>query len=151
MSMINWSYLQPGDLVLGGDGFTWKLERIGKAKDGKYPVTLTRDGRKPFSTHVSGQVQAVWTAAQEMERAEALVQVQLGGETVARKGPNGVYLAPSAFTDPGSLLAHAYIFHGETGDGTASLDALRKWHDDLHKKADGTPHHHDPDFYKANR
>lgn len=152
MSMMDWSALSAGDLVLGKDSHTWKITKIATADPaGKIPVTLERDGRRPFTTRVSGQVQAVWTQAQDLERAQALLQVQLGAETVGRKGPNGVFLAPAAFAHPGSLLAHAYLFHGETGDGTASLEALRRWHDELHLKADGTPHHHDPDFYKANR
>jgi hypothetical protein len=149
---MNWSQLAVGDLVFGKDQRTWKITKFTKVSDILCQVTLERDRREPFTITTSGDVEVVWTAAQDAERAEALLQVTLGAQPVGRSGPDGVHLTPAAFREPGSLLAHAYIFHGVTGDGMASLEALTLWHDELHANPAGmTAHHHDPDFYKANR
>jgi hypothetical protein len=149
---MNWADLDVGDRVRGRDKYTWVLMEKTDAGPGKHKVTLQREGAAPFSTEVSGEVEVVWTAAMEAAKAEALIQVQLGGETIGRKSPGGVHLTPVHFTEPGSLLAHAYIFHARVGDGSAALAELTRWHDELHANPNGmTDHHHDPDFYKVNR
>jgi hypothetical protein len=145
--LTDWNDVNEGDVVRGKDGYSWTVS----LRDGKRFV-LTRDGKPPFEGKPSGRVEVLQSVAMEMEKAKALTQVVLGGEEVARKGPNGVWLVPSIFADPGSLLAHAYLFHAVTGDGGATLAELRTWHDEMHK-ADlaHEPHHHDPDYFKENR
>jgi hypothetical protein len=143
--MMDWSDLDVGDLVRGKDGYTWEIS----ARRGPQ-VTLTREHRPPFIGEPKGQVEVISTAALEMEKAKAITQVVLGGEEVARKGPNDVWLVPSVFSDPASLLSHGYLFHKVTGNGEAHLAALRHWHDQLHREPnDMEPHHHDPDYFKG--
>jgi hypothetical protein len=147
--MGDWADVSEGDLIIGKDGFTWAVtSRIGNQ------VTIEREGREPFTGAPTGPVEFIDSSKAEMERAIAVSQVILGGEVVARHGTGTAgdpWLTPVTFPDAATMLSHIYLLHGTVGDGEATLSALRKQHDELHRdKGVGyQPHHHDPDFYKA--
>lgn len=144
----DWADVVEGDLIVGKDKYTWVVT----AKKGNQ-VTIEREGREPFTGAPSGPVEFIDSSRAEQERAIALSQVVLGGQVVARhSGSREVpWLTPVTFPDAGSMLSHIYLLHGIVGDGEATLRALIKQHDDLHRdKGVGYQHHHhDPDFYKG--
>lgn len=146
--MGDWADVTEGDLIVGKDGYTWTVtNKVGKN------VTIEREGRDPFTGTPSGPVDFVDSSKAEQERAIAVSQVVLGGEIVARHSGTreNPWLTPVTFPDTGSMLSHIYILHGIVGDGAATMSELLKQHDELHRdKGVGyQPHHHDPDFYKA--
>jgi hypothetical protein len=145
----NWKDVAEGDLIKGQDGYTWTVTE----KTGGGQVTIEREGRDPFTGFPTGQVDFIDSGKAEMERAIAVSQVVLGGEVVARHSGTREkpWLTPVTFHDAGAALGHIYLLHGVVGDGTATLSALLKQHDELHRdKGVGYQHHHhDPDFYKA--
>lgn len=147
---MTWNDIEDGDLVLGAkDGKEWVVSRKTGAS-----VTLTH-GDKVHNLKIADlpfNVQRIATAYEVLERAEALAQVRLGGETLARTDtPDGVPSTPDVFVDKGSLLAHIYLFHMAENvkypDGTFG-DAIAA-HDAMHEREPVVPHTHDSGFYRA--
>lgn len=144
--LIDWDSVLVGDVVKGKDGADWTVS----SRSGP-EFMLVRKGRPPFTGAPTGKVELVMSPGREMEMAKAMTQVMLGGKEVAREGTDGIWLVPAVFADPGSLLAHTHLFHHQVGDGEGTLANLRVWHDELHRSNEMEAHHHDPDYYKANR
>lgn len=142
---IPWAEVEIGDIIKGKDGYSWTVtEKVGKR------FTLEREGKNPFSGEPSGTVEVISSRRMDEEMAIATTQVVLGGVIIARKMKDGIDLVPSNFPEPGSLLAHAHLYHSAKGDGEATLSTLITWHDELHRAtgAGFIQHHHDPDFWR---
>jgi hypothetical protein len=132
-----------------------------RAKDGG-EVTLTREGRDPFSfaPDPGAIVDVVQRAAEppapdiagvgDDEVAVAVAQVRLGGEVAAVGEAGKPYRCPPRFPTLGALQAHCYVLHGEIprpadGKGT-EFERLAQAHRGLHDAEPsryGEAHTHD--------
>ncbi|HEU5487025.1 MAG TPA: hypothetical protein VFU98_19135, partial [Microlunatus sp.] len=105
--MSTWTDVQSGDVVLGKDGRAWTVMRkVGTE------VTLETDGKPPFTGRPTGEVTVLASAAEEMARAEAQIQVRLGGERIAEQDEQGRWVTPLTFPSLPSALSHLYVLHG---------------------------------------
>jgi len=146
----DWADIVVGDVVIGAkDNEPWTVV----ARDEKHTVLANGTRRVTMESHVlRGRVLLAMAEKQRAERAEALVKIRLGGETVGKANGDGTSRCPQFFTDPGSLLAHLYLFHSDPDrdvvypDGT--MGALIEAHDKMHIEGMvHEPHTHDPSFY----
>ena len=151
--MTDWNSVQRGWKVTDKNGTEWTVT---DRKPGQV-FTISTPGKKPFTGHFEGEVDAVGPEPKDDEHlqydiATALLEVKLGAKPVGKqpKDKSLPWRVPVEFMEPGTMLAHLMIFHGHKSD-EPSLAALRKVHDGLHdptiKVGDlYDPHVHDPDY-----
>lgn len=149
MTETAWENVQPGDTIIGADKQKWLVSEC--YPDGE--VLLTRESdQKTHRGKPSGRVQITSTRQLEMAMAGGLVAVKLGGIEIYKQvgDRTSEKLVPVDFIDPGTLLAHLFIFHGYRSD-TPDLAGLRAEHAARHdpevkEMQEYEPHRHDPDF-----
>jgi hypothetical protein len=146
---VDWKEIHVGDVVELREK-RWNVTR----EDGTQ-LTVERDGSRPYtSTRPVGKVVRVLTANAAMDVAESIVVTRLGGRTESRRTGTGAWTCPLDYPEPGSLLAHLMVFHGEIPEPTPdSLRELEKIHGLRHDPVNRTeayePHVHDPNFLRS--
>lgn len=149
----DWSTIVIGDLVELKDGRIWQcIDRHGEV------VKVEREDGKIYEGTPTGQVKVIDTAQRAMDRAVALVTIQMDGEHIATKDAEGRWLVPATYPDPGTLLSHIYLLHGVVVQPQRGLPddmglrAILRKHDRLHRPEFKGPgyvnHYHDPDFHR---
>lgn len=143
--MQDWGTIVIGD-ILELQKRVWQvIDRHGDV------VTVEREDGHTHTGTPTGQVKVISSAQSEMERVTALVQVRLGGETVALKDVEGRWLVPASYPDVGSLITHMWLLHGTVVKADSIREGLRK-HEWLHrpenKGKEYEHHYHDPDFHR---
>jgi hypothetical protein len=144
-----WAKIEVGDILSIPQGTKVRVWTVVEIQGSS--VTVERDDGHRHTGQPTGEVDVISSGAEARQMAIATSQVWLGGEVVAIED-SGVYLVPSTFPDPASLLSHTYLLHGVSLAETQIALIIRK-HEWLHRpenKIAGTfvEHNHDPEFYR---
>lgn len=152
MTQIDWDAVQIGDVLRLG-GVAYEVTAENRVRD---TVTVRKpDGDLFTNRRPTGEVERIFSAAQQMDVAESVVVTRLGGVVSGRQRPDGSWSMPESYPDPGSLLAHLLVGHGiSEWSQVGNLDSLRDVtrfhaarHDPGFKQDDGyLAHVHDPLF-----
>lgn len=155
--MTTWNDVQPGDWVRGRDGALWAVADRRSTGVATARFTMSRKGQPDFvvSSPLSAPGPEIVKTADDMQDAAIAVATEGLGAVMVGVESDGIYACPPEYQEPGALLAHLHILHGnlERAEEPQTLSVLEALHAAQHKSPGSghLPHHHTPDFLGRNR
>jgi hypothetical protein len=123
-----WSEVGVGDVIQDKNGRAWNVTAV----DGG-SFTIEKGGSVHTVTPRTPEVTVLLSRRKAERTARALVQVHLGGAVQAVPGGAGKpFACPVEYSNPGSLAAHCFLFHGVVTDREDLADMLAD-HADMHR------------------